>query len=83
MNRGTAQELRLPQNKENCGCFAGGRLFFGAGELLSVYDARTLCYETASLLPAPITDITSEGDGVSVQFGNQTMSVEIQEGVIR
>ena len=77
-----SQELRLPQNKENFGCFSGGRLFLSAGELLQVYDARTLSCETALLLPAPITAITPEDARVNIAYGNQTTSVEIQEGAI-
>ena len=80
VERGLARELRLPQNKENFGCFAGGRLFLSAGELLQVYDAKTLSYETALLLPAPVTAITPEGAPVNIKYGNQTTSVEIQEG---
>ena len=78
--RGLARELRLPQNKENFGCFAGGKLFFSAGELLQAYDARTLGYETALLLPAAVTAIHPEGDRVNIQYGGQTSSVTIPKG---
>ena len=80
--RGLARELRLPQNKENFGCFAGGKLFFSAGELLQAYDAQTLRYETALLLPAPITAILPRESGVDLRYGAQTVRVEIQEGAM-
>ena len=80
--QGFARELLLPQNRENFGCFAGGRLFFSAAEMLQIYDARTLQYETALLLPAPVTAILPEGNRVNIQYGGQTMSAEIQEGAI-
>ena len=77
-----ARELRLPQNKETLGCFALGRLFFSAGELLQVYDARTLSYETALLLPAPIAAILPGENRVNIQYGGQAMNVTIQKGAI-
>ena len=73
-----ARELELPQNKENCGCFAGGRLFFSAGELLLVYEAEEINYESALLLPAPITALQPDGERVNIQFGGQNVSVTVQ-----
>ena len=80
--QGLSRELSLPQNKENLGCFLGGRLFLSAGELLQVYDARTLLYETALLLPSPVTAITPDRERVIIHFGSQTISAEIQEGAV-
>ena len=80
--RGLARELRLPQNEVNIGCFMGGKLFLSAGGLLQVYDARTLCYETAMLLPAPVAAIEPDKERVTVYFGSQISSMEIQEGAM-
>lgn len=80
--RGLARELRLPQNEVNIGCFMGGKLFLSAGGLLQVYDARTLCYETAMLLPAPVAAIEPGKERVTVYFGSQISSMEIQEGAM-
>ena len=79
---GFERDLLLPQNRENFGCFMGGRLAFSAGELVQVYDAGTLGYETALLLPAPITEIQPDGERMILYFGGRTLSVEIQEGAI-
>ena len=81
--RGLLRELRLPQNRKSVGCWAGGRLFLGAGELLQVYEAKTLRYEAALVMPAPITAITPDGDRVNVIHGGQTTGVGIQEGAMR
>ena len=80
--RGLARELRLPQNEVNISCFMGGKLFLSAGGLLQVYDARTLCYETAMLLPAPVAAIEPDKERVTVYFGSQISSMEIQEGAM-
>ena len=57
----------------------GGKLFLSAGGLLQVYDARTLCYETAMLLPAPVAAIEPGKERVTVYFGSQISSMETQE----
>lgn len=80
--QGLVRELRLPQNKENYGCYLCGRLFLSAGELLQVYDGQKLRYETALLLPAPVTSIKPEGDRVNIQYGGQTSSITIPKGAM-
>ena len=78
--QGFEQELRLPQNRENFGCFAGGKLFLSAGELLQVYDADSLAYEMALLLPAPITAIEPDGEQAAIRVGGQTYLAAVQKG---
>ncbi len=77
---GLARELRLPQNGTNAGCFADGKLFLSADGLLQVYDAQTLRYETALLLPSPVTALLPDGDRVIIHFGNQRIIAKTQKG---
>ena len=74
------RELSMPQNRENFGCFAGGYLFLSVGEQLQVYEAGTLRYKTALMLPYPITGIENDGERVRITYGGRTMNVEVQRG---
>ena len=78
--KATPRDLALPQNKTNHGCFAGGWLYLSAGNLLQAYEARDLSYETALLMPAPITSVEPDGERAAVRAGGQGCTVAVQKG---
>ena len=75
------RDLPLSQRQRTLGCFADGRIWLTAGELLQVFDPRKLRYETALVLPTPVTAVLPGGNGVTVSFGGQTANLAIQKGV--
>ena len=79
--KGLMRDLPLSQRQRTLGCFADGRIWLTAGELLQVFDPRELRYETALVLPAPVTAVLPGGNGVTVSFGGQTANLAIQKGV--
>ena len=71
------QELDLPIGRKVCGCCRGGRLWLASGNILLVYEARTIHYETGILLPAPVREIFPFREQTMVRFAEQTAAFSI------